>query len=162
VLKYYKHLRNIWIKMKILITSDIHGDMKTLLKLHEIEKFNLHLDAGDSNINVHELKRLGIISVKGNTDFFSQLPPIRIIENELGKIVLVHGHNQYVKSGLDYIIALAENLRATYLIFGHTHLAMIKTINNITYINPGSLRYGKTYAVIENNKIEIREMPHGK
>ncbi|MGI6782069.1 MAG: metallophosphoesterase family protein [Acholeplasmataceae bacterium] len=148
--------------MKILITSDIHGDINKLALLHEIESFDLHLDAGDSNIHADDLRRMGIISVKGNTDFFSQLPPIRVIENELGKIIIVHGHNQSVKSGFELLVTIAENLRANYMIYGHTHNELVQTVNNITYINPGSLKYGKTYVVIQNNEIEIRKLTYGK
>jgi putative phosphoesterase len=148
--------------MKVLITSDIHGDLDKLIRLREIETFDLHLDAGDSNLHVDNLKRMQIISVKGNTDFFSQLPPIRVVENYLGKIIIVHGHTQNVKYGFDLIESVANNLRADYLIYGHTHIPRIEKVNNITYINPGSLRYGNTYAVIENYKIEIKEMQDGK
>lgn len=148
--------------MKILITSDIHGDLNKLALLHEIESFDLHLDAGDSNIHANDLRRMGVISVKGNTDFFSQLPPIRVIDNELGKIVLVHGHNHNVKSGFELLVAVAENLRANYIIYGHTHLALVQTVNNITYINPGSLKYDETYIVIQNDEIEIRKLQYAK
>ena len=33
--------------MKVLITSDIHGDLDKLIRLREIESYDLHLDAGD-------------------------------------------------------------------------------------------------------------------
>lgn len=148
--------------MKILITSDVHGDISKLIKLQELESFDLHLDAGDSNIHVDTLNMMQIVSVKGNTDFFSQLPPIRVIENSLGKIIIVHGHTQNVKSGFELIEYVAQNLRADYLIYGHTHNPRIEKINNITYINPGSLKYGDTYAVIDGSKIEIRKIQDGK
>jgi len=92
--------------MKVLITSDIHGDLDKLIRLREIETFDLHLDAGDSNLHVDNLKRMQIISVKGNTDFFSQLPPIRVVENYLGKIIIVHGHTQNVKYGENNLLVL--------------------------------------------------------
>ena len=69
--------------MKILITSDIHNDIKSLEKvLKEHPDIDFHLDAGDSNLSLGELEKRRIISVKGNTDFFSKLPVERVLEFE--------------------------------------------------------------------------------
>lgn len=144
--------------MRILITSDIHGDLEKLKKLQEIETFDLHLDAGDSNFSEGILKTRQIVSVRGNTDFFSQLPLIKIIENEYGKIVIIHGHTKSVKSSLDYLYQLGERLRANYVIYGHTHQALIKVNNGITYINPGSLKHDSSYIILTKDNIELRSL----
>jgi len=148
--------------MRILVTSDIHGDEQTLHKLRKKERYDLHLDSGDSNIHPQNLQSMQIISVKGNTDFFSNLPLIRVIENELGKILIVHGHIQGVKSGLKYLYELGQAQRANIVIYGHTHYQMLEHQDGIYYLNPGSLRFDNKYAIITKEKIELKELWNGR
>lgn len=144
--------------MKILVTSDIHGDKATLGFLRKKELYDLHLDSGDSNLSSQELAMMQIVSVKGNTDFFSGLPSIRVIENELGKILIVHGHIQGVKSGLNRLYQFGQDQKANYVIYGHTHHQKLEEVNGIYYLNPGSLRYSLQYAIITKDKIELKEI----
>lgn len=144
--------------MRILVTSDIHGDKEALNRLLSKENYDIHLDAGDSNYSHEELARRQIISVKGNTDFFANLPLIRVIENELGKILIVHGHQYSVKYGLSYLYQLGESQRANYVIYGHTHLQKHEVINGITYLNPGSLKYRWQYAIITKDEVILKEL----
>lgn len=144
--------------MKILITSDIHNDIKSLEKvLKEHPDIDFHLDAGDSNLSLDELEKRRIISVKGNTDFFSKLPVERVLEFEGKKILLVHGHSLKVKRGKNLLYSVANSLKVDYCVFGHTHKQEIEDIRGIIFVNPGSLLDGR-YAIYENDKFKLYEL----
>ena len=144
--------------MKILITSDIHGRVCYLDKILQTSDFDLIIDAGDSNLEQHQLKIRNILSVKGNTDYYLDLPLFRIIDLEIGKVLITHGHQEAVKWGLSKLRSKAEHLAVDYDIFGHTHQLLIEEINGIKYLNPGSLGYDKTYLVIDKKQITRREL----
>lgn len=145
--------------MKILVTSDIHGDSQILDFLRKIENYDIHIDAGDSNLSISDLSIRQIISVKGNTDCFTNLPPIRIIENELGKIFITHGHNYNVKLSLTNLFEVGKYQHANYVIYGHTHEQRLDIKDNVYYLNPGSLRFKKQYAVITKDEVLLKELP---
>lgn len=141
--------------MKILITSDIHKDLKRLNKvLTKHQKLDYHLDAGDSNLSIDYLNEKKITSVKGNTDFFSKLPVHRILEIDNKRILLIHGHHHSVKSGLSSLVNYAKLKEADICIYGHTHKQKMEVIDNITMLNPGALKQGK-YAIYENGEITL-------
>lgn len=145
--------------MRILVTSDIHGARELLDFLRKIEKYDIHIDAGDSNLSLTDLSIRQIISVKGNTDFFINLPPLRILENEFGKILITHGHNYHVKMSLTNLFEAGKYQQANYVVYGHTHEQRLDIKNNIYYLNPGSLRYSKQYAIIEKDEVLLKELP---
>lgn len=144
--------------MKILITSDLHGRVYYLDKILATSDYDLILDAGDSNLEEHQLKIRNILSVKGNTDYYLNLPFFRIIDLKIGKVLITHGHLEAVKWGLNDLQSKAKSLGVDYVIFGHTHQMMVEKINGITYLNPGSLGYEKTYIEIFNKTIRRRNL----
>lgn len=141
--------------MKILITSDIHRNIK---RLNEIIKkhpnTDYHLDAGDSNFTTEFLEDKKIISVKGNTDFFSDLPLKRLIEIEGKKILIVHGHTLRVKRNLKLLYSYAKSLKVDICIYGHTHRQLVEEIDGITFINPGSV-LDKRYVILKDFKMKL-------
>ena len=79
--------------------------------------------------------------------------------NEMGKnmyIVDVDNDIFVFDAGLKY--ADDSMLGVDYVIFGHTHQMMVEKINGITYLNPGSLGYEKTYIEIFNKTIRRRNL----
>jgi len=144
--------------MKLLITGDIHGQYDVLEKVLKKEKhFDLHLNTGDLGLDIETINKLGMIAVKGNTDYDLNLPTERLIEHQGLRILLTHGHLQNVKYGLNELIVMAEEMQANICIFGHTHDAFYRQINHVTFINPGALsgHYAKTYAIYEEKKVSI-------
>jgi hypothetical protein len=132
--------------MKILITSDIHNDIKSLEKvLKEHPDIDFHLDAGDSNLSLDELEKRRIISVE------------RVLEFEGKKILLVHGHSLKVKRGKNLLYSVANSFKVDYCVFGHTHKQEIEDIRGIIFVNPGSLLDGR-YAIYENDKFKLYEL----
>jgi len=144
--------------MKLLITGDLHGRSDLLEKILEKEKdFTMHLNTGDLGIDIKTMEASKMIAVKGNNDYYFDLPTERIIEVDGLKILLTHGHLQNVKYGLQDLIELAEQLKVDICIFGHTHEAFYKKIHDITYINPGALSgyFEKSYVVLEKGKVSF-------
>src|SRR5690554_1359926 len=126
--------------MKLLITGDIHGRSDMLEKVLKKEKsFDLHLNTGDLGIDLKTIEQTQMIAVKGNTDYYLDLPTERIMEHEGIRILLTHGHLQNVKYGLTELIEFAKEVEADVCIFGHTHDAFYRQIDHITFINPGTL-----------------------
>lgn len=141
--------------MKILITSDIHKDLKSLNHILEKEKnIKTHLDAGDSNLNNNILDEKNILSVKGNTDFFSKLPIQRLLTLDNKKILVIHGHTLRVKFHLHNLVDYAKTLKVDICIFGHTHKQFLKEAEGIIFLNPGAVLDGH-YAVYEDGKIKL-------
>lgn len=144
--------------MKLLITGDIHGQRDILDKvLNNETDFDLHLNTGDLGLDIKIIDELGIIAVKGNTDYDLNLPTERLIEHKGLRILLTHGHLQNVKFGLNELIQTAQEMEVDICIFGHTLDAFYREINHITFINPGALsgHYTKTYAIYEEKKVSI-------
>ncbi len=154
--------------MKVLIASDIHGNLeytKKLDKLCEIEKFDKILLLGDllnnyytsESEDINEIvnilnKRAPItIGVRGNCD--SEYDLDRLLfpsSNEIDEIVLdntkfylTHGHKNY-----KYDFLLDDH----FCFLGHTHQYNLKGL----HINPGSVgkprMNGEHSCIIYNNK----------
>ncbi|MFA7417157.1 MAG: YfcE family phosphodiesterase [Acholeplasma sp.] len=144
--------------MKLLITGDIHGRNDMLQKvLKKVKTFDLHLNTGDLGLDIPTIEAAKMIAVKGNTDYYLDLPTERLIEHQGLRILLTHGHLQNVKYGLNELILMAKEMDANICIFGHTHDAFYRRIDNIIFINPGPLtgHKDKTFAVYEKEKVSI-------
>lgn len=68
-----------------------------------------------------------------------QAPLYRILETELGLILLAHGHSLGVKSGLTRLLYKAEEAGCRAALFGHTHRPYSGQAGGIYLLNPGSL-----------------------
>lgn len=97
--------------------------------------------------------------VKGNCDYYySDYPQLIVTTVEGITFLLTHGHNYYVKSGLELLKEEAKRKGATVVCFGHTHQYIDKELDGIRFINPGSLGYGneKSYLVLEVNEKKLK------
>lgn len=167
--------------MKYIVLSDIHGSLKTfkelleIAKKEEITKFILLGDVlyhGPRNPLpegydpkelaklLNELK-LDLVAVRGNCDAevdqmvldYEILTNDRVLDINDKKLAISHGHHKN-----------EDNLpEGSYDIFayGHTHLPVLKKVEDLIILNPGSLTLPKqnnpkTFAIIDNEKIEIR------
>ena len=54
------------------------------------------------------------------------------------KVLMTHGHNQNVKSGLGGLMGLARNMGAQVALYGHTHVAETHVEDGIYVMNPGA------------------------
>lgn len=139
--------------IRLLVVSDSHGGCYTLnrvLEKHPETNYVLHLGDGASDMeDVVPTCRATVYQVAGNCDFAAALP----LEQELriGSVPLffTHGHKYSVKSGVGRLEAEARRRGVRLAMFGHTHEPLFRYENGLYLLNPGSLRFGSTYALVD-------------
>ncbi len=150
---------------RIIVVSDTHG---SFLKFNEIIKKHMHeahcfIHLGDGYDEVCSAMMLypdlTFYAVRGNNDFFCDLPDIRTIEVCSKTIAFTHGHTYYVKSGLNPLIKCANNISADIILYGHTHKSFTNFDDGLYIMNPGSPCYpsgsSPSYGVIDIQKGNI-------
>ena len=173
--------------MKIGLISDTHGDIaqtKKALDLLENCDYIIHL--GDvlyhgprnplpKNYNPKELAEIlssknNIIYIKGNCD--SDVDEMvlntdlshknRFINLKNYKIYAIHGYEETE----DERIHKAKILGANFVVSGHTHIKLLKKIDDLIIINPGSTSLPKdgqpSVAIIEENKACLIDIDNNK
>jgi len=151
--------------MRILVFSDTHHNTDGCISV--IEHFrhtgvDMILHAGDCNSDAEDISyiypEIPVKYVQGNNDF-SRVPGDLLIEAVGKKIFLTHGHGYRVKAESGTFVTLrkkAEELGADCVVFGHTHEPYCDCHYGIRMLNPGSIKYGRTYAVIEIEDGKLR------
>ena len=141
--------------MRILVFSDSHTDLSSCIRvLDSIIGVDLVLHAGDHARDAALLARtfpdLPVEYVRGNCDH-ADAPAEKVIEVSGKRIFLTHGHLFNVKSEANYDTMAARTLAegCDLGVFGHTHREFSGESGGVALLNPGSIRYGKTYGVIE-------------
>lgn len=146
---------------KVLITSDSHGltDELEMIKERHKDEVDQLIHCGDSELDFDERPMDSFMKVTGNCDFDSRFPDE--LNFSVGDLTfyVAHGHMHQVKSTLKPIANRAQELGASVICHGHSHIAVAKMVNNQVIINPGSIRLPrvreeKTYAILswESNK----------
>ena len=131
--------------MRVLIVSDTHGrhgglaralqeagNIDMLIHLGDVEGGETYIDAvADCEKHI----------IRGNNDFFSELP--REEEFYIGshKVFITHGHAYYVSLDPEYIREEGKARGAEIVMFGHTHRPFFEDDNGIIVLNPGSLSF---------------------
>lgn len=148
--------------MRILVFSDSHKKIDNCIKtIENIIGVDLIIHAGDHSSDAQELARIfpdiPIKYVKGNCDI-SQAPSELIIEAEDKKIFITHGHNYKVKLEDDYMTLKyrGEELGCDLVVFGHTHVPYNENLGDFCLLNPGSVKYTRTFGVIEVENGKLR------
>lgn len=151
--------------MRILVLSDIHGNIDVLNKVIDNEYYDNIIFLGDM-YGYHELfsgeevknklYSLNAIMVRGNCDNVLPLNIPEIMNFKLNNITftITHGHKY-------------NQLNNTYnqdiLLLGHTHVGMINNVDNYIIANPGSIakpRDGSlaSYIIIDDNYITLKSI----
>ena len=132
--------------MKILIVSDTHGietNLRKVLRREGVPDRLFHL--GDSEATEKHLLGLAkcpVEVVAGNCDYFSELPLAKCVELAGHRMLLTHGHYQYVSFGTEDLEAFALENRCDMVLYGHTHRPDIRqTQQGLWILNPGSLSH---------------------
>lgn len=114
--------------MDILVVSDSHGKKENIVQLlRSMPKVKYLLFCGDGVADLEGIEeafpRLIVCAVKGNCDVFSFAddPTERFFEVEGVRILMMHGHTHFVKSGVEHAARYAAAKGADVLLFGHTH-----------------------------------------
>lgn len=169
--------------MKLFVASDIHGSFTYCKKM--IDKFNedkydylvllgdilyhgprndLSLDYDPKKVSdLLNLYKDKILCVRGNCDAevdqmmldFSIEEKNMLIVNNDKKIFLTHGHI-YNENNLPPLRDI------DYLFCGHTHRKLLKEVDGVTVVNPGSVSLPKdgtnSYFVMADDKILFYEL----
>lgn len=140
---------------RILIFSDSHTDISICEKIiNKISGVNMIIHAGDHAADAQLLQKhfpeLDVRFVRGNCDY-SPVPDDLVFEAGGCRIFVSHGHKYNVKYDLGYrsLKKAAEEKNAALAVFGHTHNPYISNDGNLILLNPGSIRYGRTFGVAE-------------
>ena len=150
---------------KILVFSDSHGEVESMVRIIESANPDIVIHLGDYTSDCDQLCRkfpeLQITGVRGNCDYRSAVPELRKLYVDGKLIFAAHGHVYNVKSGYTRICYAAMEADADILLFGHTHIAHRDTGLGMEIMNPGSIGRGAhpSYGVIiidgDNIKTEI-------
>lgn len=150
--------------MKVLIVSDTHGNHYNLDRiLDEVGHIDMFIHLGD--VEGGEAYLEAIIDcekhlVKGNNDFFSDLP--KEAEFYIGKYktFITHGHGYFVSLDPEYIREEGKSRCADIVMFGHTHKPYFEKTPEIILLNPGSVSYPRqegrkgSYMILELDENE--------
>jgi len=154
--------------MLIGVISDTHIPYRaTNIPKKVFEEFkdvDLILHAGDiEELTVlDELKKIAPVkAVNGNCDYHPELNDFEVIKIENIKIGLTHG-TVYPKGDTQQLYYLAKELGVDVLISGHTHRSLIKQVNDVLLLNPGSPTQPRSTEAsimlikIENSNLEAK------
>ena len=139
--------------IRLLVVSDSHGGCYTLARVldkHPEAAYVLHL--GDGASDMEELLpncRTTVYQVSGNCDFCAAQPAEQELRIGGVPILMTHGHGYGVKHGLGRLEAEARRRGIRLALFGHTHEPVSRYEDGLYLVNPGSLRFGSSYAVID-------------
>lgn len=145
--------------MKILVISDTHRQHKALeevlLRVGPIDEM-IHLgDAEGKEDHIEALIDCPLHIVKGNSDAFARLPSEEEFYLGAYKTLICHGHQYGVRRGVETISEVAKERNVDIVMFGHTHVPLLKMEDNLTLLNPGSISYPRqnnrkaSFALIE-------------
>ncbi len=148
--------------MKIIVFSDSHRDIKTMVEVVERGAPDMIIHLGDHIYDAVEVERkfmgIPIEFVKGNCDLGSSAPSYKLIEVANKQIFITHGDVFGVRMGITDLAATGKKHRADLILYGHTHRPVIKKRKGILMMNPGSIgRYSRgpwqpTFGIVEINK----------
>ena len=116
----------------------------------------IHLgDVESQEFEIRQMAGIPCEMVRGNNDFFTQLPREKVLTLEGHKIFIAHGHTYNISVGTELIAGEARDRGCEAVLFGHTHLPLVREEDGLTLANPGSLSYPRqegrapTYLVME-------------
>ena len=139
----------------VLIVSDSHGltsEVQTVRERHESE-VDAMIHCGDSELDYDATEMNDYQKVRGNCDFDDRYPEDIYFDVEGMKFFATHGHLYRIKTTLMPLSYRAEEVGASIVCFGHSHMAAAEKVDNRLFINPGSIRLPrsiteKTYAIV--------------
>ena len=141
--------------MLILLVSDTHyfnENLERILDKYK-NKVDICIHCGDSSLDANDpLMQPFHYIVLGNHDDYPY-PIYQIFES----ILITHGNKFGVYKGYEKLVELCKTHHIHYCFHGHTHVPTHQIIDNIVFINPGSLMMNRgsygfgTYALVEIN-----------
>lgn len=155
---------------KVLIVSDSHGSTELLEGIEKLHgnDVELMIHCGDSELDEDAAAIKNFKSVKGNCDFYGNFPEDDMHVINGVNILVTHGHLYSVKTTLGNLFYKAKELQADIVCFGHSHILGAEMVDDVLFINPGSIRLPRgraerTYAILEldDKKATLRIYDYG-
>lgn len=146
----------------MLIVSDTHGKLDNFKRaVNSSGPFDLLVHCGDVEGDVERIRSIvgsSVMMVRGNNDFFTDLPPELDFNIEKYKVFLTHGHRYNVSIGPEMIMEEARDRQVDIVMYGHTHKPFVDRRADLITLNPGSLSYPRqdgrrpSYVIMETDK----------
>lgn len=151
--------------MKLIVLSDIHTAKDNAEKALRNEEYDVAISLGETQLSDDWVEANFDYAVRGNNDFYSNLP--LELEFEIGKFkfYITHGHilGSYAElENKEFLQKQLKNRNTNFILFGHTHKSLIvyskDKKENKAAINPGSIgpkdfrSLVQTYCCIEINE----------
>lgn len=131
--------------MRALIISDSHGIRSSIKRvLERVGNVDMLIHLGDvyeDDNFIRESVQGEVYIIAGNNDFHPRFKKEEIIEIGPYRAWLTHGHQYGVNYGLERLEEEARTLGMDIVMFGHTHVPVIRQENELYVINPGSLAF---------------------
>ena len=129
--------------MKILVVSDSHGFEGNLRKVIErVEPIDMLIHLGDFESGEDRIKKMvncDVHMVPGNNDYAPHVDRDKVVSIAGHRIFLTHGHKYGVYYGLYGLYDKAKENNCDVVLYGHTHIPKINYMDDITFVNPGSI-----------------------
>ena len=152
--------------MRILILGDTHvpsraEDLPDWVKEVVEEGWDIILHTGDVEENwvLEYLSNFGkLYAVRGNMDYLN-LPKFEIVDTEIGRFLLIHGHQVHPRGNREQLASLGRSAGARFVVSGHTHIPFMEERNGIVLLNPGTATgaWGGSYEGGEESLITFED-----
>lgn len=139
--------------MRILVLSDSHRNKFACAQaIKNQPNTDIVVFLGDGEYDFDECRALirtsAVFAVRGNGDFYSDLPESQIIEAGSTRVYLTHGYKERVKFGTAGLFETAKRYNCTLALYGHTHIQNYEYADGIHLYCPGSLSK-EEYGVVD-------------
>ncbi|RIW37734.1 metallophosphoesterase [Bacillus salacetis] len=148
--------------MKLVVVSDSHGSDTEIKDIYNTYngKVDGFVHCGDSELKSSDKAMAGYLAVRGNCDMDPSYPEVLTAEFSGTRILATHGHLYNIKMTLMNLNYLAEENQAEMVFFGHSHQLGAEQIEDVLFVNPGSIllprgRNERTYALIEKDEKSV-------
>ena len=125
--------------VRIIAVSDNHGIQEPIDRIREayLHRADYFFHLGDSELPKYLLD--GFACVRGNNDWYGDLPNDRILEIGDHRILLTHGHRDIYWHDVSPLAKRAAAIGCDIAFYGHTHVYNDTTVNGVRLLNPGSV-----------------------
>lgn len=150
--------------LKILVFSDSHRSLYGMYAAIDAYRPDQVIHLGDLMEDAQEVAHaypmLPFCMVPGNCDGWTSEPAKKQIVLSGKQVLLSHGHLWGVKRGLEAAIADARASQADILLFGHTHQALQRTLEDgLLLLNPGASRSTFGLIQIQEGRVDCCILP---
>ena len=126
---------------QFVVMSDSHGDYDIVKDIKD--RYQGKVDAifhnGDSELKSSDPVWDGIYVVRGNCDYDDGYPENNVVELNGITIAQTHGHLYQINFMWDRLDLFAQEAGADISLYGHLHRASAWRMEDIVFINPGSV-----------------------